>query len=165
MFVCLVMVLLKHGVQHLLLLLLMLPSPAVPPSTLCTKEAYLMVDRISWMKGRLLLGSSSGFSCLTCSMLRRGVSMRGPLPLMTSNSTPSAGRGVKMSLKKMMPSVLNARHGWSDSSMAISGVSDRILKGYLSEYSLKAAMYLPACLMSHTGVRSTSGQCRLNVRV
>jgi len=93
---------------------------------------------------------------------------------------------------------------WRDSSMAISGVSERSLKGYLLEYlgregvqwspvvlrgagdqlaavspvsccdssrarhrwrpythSLKAAMYLPAWRMSHTGVRSASARARM----
>jgi uroporphyrinogen decarboxylase len=43
-----------------------------------------------------------------------------------------------------------------DNSMAISGVSDRWRKGYFSEYALNSAMYLPACLINHTGGRSTS---------
>ena len=82
--------------------------------------------------------------------------MRGPFPRMTSNSMPSAGSGVRISLKKMTPSVLNARHGCSESSIAISGVSERWRKGYFSEYSRKAAMYRPAWRMSQTGVRSVS---------
>lgn len=49
----------------------------------------------------------------TCSMVLIGVSMRGPFPLITSNSIPSAGRGVRMSLKKITPSGLNARQGCS----------------------------------------------------
>lgn len=47
-------------------------------------------------------------SLLTCSMLRTGLEMSGPLPLMTSNSMPIAGRGVRMSEKKITPSVWNA---------------------------------------------------------
>jgi hypothetical protein len=61
-----------------------------------------------------------------------------------------------MSEKKMTPSGLKARQGWRLSSTAMSGDSERMRKGYLSENSLKAAMYLPACLISHTGVLSAS---------
>jgi len=39
-----------------------------------------------------------------------------------------------MSEKKMTPSGWKARHGCSDSSMAMSGVSDRWRKGMVSEY-------------------------------
>jgi len=59
---------------------------------------------------------------------------------MTSNSMPSAGSGVRMSLKKITASVWKERHGCSDNSMAISGVSERILNGYLSENCRKSAM-------------------------
>jgi hypothetical protein len=45
-----------------------------------------------------------------------------------------------MSEKKMTPSGLKALHGCSDSSIAMSGVSERMRKGYLSLYSRKAAM-------------------------
>jgi hypothetical protein len=63
-----------------------------------------------------------------------GTSILGPLPLITSNSMPSAGSGVRMSLNMITPSVWNARQGCSDSSIAISAVSDRFLKGMTSEY-------------------------------
>lgn len=66
--------------------------------------------------------------------LRMGTSMMGPLPLTTSNSMPSAGSGVRMSENMITPSVWNARHGCSDSSMAISAVSERSRKGMRSEY-------------------------------
>jgi hypothetical protein len=55
------------------------------------------------------------------------------LPRMTSNSTPMAGSGVRMSEKKMTPSGWKARHGCSESSMAISGVSDLSRNGITSE--------------------------------
>lgn len=45
---------------------------------------------------------------LTWSMERMGVGMRGPDPLMTSNSIPIEGRGVKMSENMMTPSVPKA---------------------------------------------------------
>ena len=61
-----------------------------------------------------------------------------------------------MSEKNITPSGLKARYGWRESSMAISGVSDRIRNGYFVEYSLNAAMYRPACRMSQTGERSTA---------
>ena len=44
----------------------------------------------------------------------------------------------------MTPSTPNFLHGCRDNSMAISGVSERCLKGYFSEYFRKSAMYLPA---------------------
>jgi hypothetical protein len=66
--------------------------------------------------------------------------IRGPLPLITSNSIPKAGRGVRMSLKKMTPSVLKALQGCNESSIAISGVSERLRKGYLSENFRNSAM-------------------------
>jgi len=66
--------------------------------------------------------------------------MTGPVPRTTSKSTPMAGSGVSMSENITTPSTPNARHGCSDSSMATSGVSLRIRKGYFVEYSRKAAM-------------------------
>ncbi len=47
---------------------------------------------------------------------------------------PPPGSGVRMSEKKMMPSGRKARRGCMESSMAMSGVSERMRKGYLSEY-------------------------------
>lgn len=63
-----------------------------------------------------------------------GSAMRGPFPRMTSNSMPNAGRGVRMSLNMITPSGRNASHGCMESVIAISAVSDLILKGYLFEY-------------------------------
>ena len=54
------------------------------------------------------------------------------------------------------PSTPKARHGCSESSMAISGVSERSRNGILFEYSRNAGWYRPACRISHTGVRSTA---------
>ena len=50
-----------------------------------------------------------------------------------------------MSENMMTPSTPKVRHGCRDSSIAISGVSDRSRKGYLSEKDRKSAMYRPAC--------------------
>lgn len=139
-----------------------------------------------------------GIKCsCTCSWLRMGSAMSGPLPLTMSNSMPRAGRGVRMSEKKMTPSGLKARQHCvqqaaspcglqatefksaaesigaetasltcRESSMAISGVSERMRKEYLSEYlhpvkgmkgdSLApemARMALLAC-MSHSGMQA-----------
>mmetsp|Transcript_23321 Transcript_23321/g.54204 ORF Transcript_23321/g.54204 Transcript_23321/m.54204 type:complete len:232 (+) Transcript_23321:915-1610(+) len=127
-----------------------------PSSVALPSASFFSAPRVSRMKGVLLSGSSMGVSFLTWSIDRMGVSITGPVPLMTSNSTPMEGRGVRMSENMMMPSVPNARKGCMDSSMAISGVSDLMRKGYLFEYALKSFMYLPACLISHTGVRSAS---------
>jgi hypothetical protein len=69
-----------------------------------------------------------------------GLEMRGPLPLMTSNSMPRAGRGVRMSENMMTPSVWKERKGCSDSSMAMEEVSERSRKGMRSEYLRKSAM-------------------------
>lgn len=49
--------------------------------------------------------------------------------------------------------------------MAMEGVSDLSRKGYLVEYSRNAAMYLPACRMSHTGVRSTCSPLAARTRM
>ena len=62
-----------------------------------------------------------------------GFEMTGPLPLMTSKSTPSAGSGVSMSENMMTPSGRNAFHGCNDNSIAMSAVSERCRKGILSE--------------------------------
>ena len=107
------------------------------------------------MKGSFVSGSSSGFSAATSAAVRSGEGMTGPLPRTTSNSTPIAGSGVRMSENMITPSTPNARHGCSESSVAISGVSERSRNSILVEYSRKADMYRPACRISHTGVRST----------
>ena len=62
-----------------------------------------------------------------------GSSMRGPILGTTSNSMPRAGRGVRMSLNMMTPSGRKAFQGCRDSSMAMSAVSERWRKPYLSE--------------------------------
>jgi hypothetical protein len=49
--------------------------------------------------------------------------------------------------------------------VAMEGVSDLSRKGYFVEYSRKAAMYLPACRMSHTGVRSTCSPLAARTRM
>lgn len=59
----------------------------------------------------------------TWSIPRSGVSICGPFPLITSNSMPSAGSGVRMSLKKMTPSGLNARQGCGGGACVWGGAS------------------------------------------
>ena len=71
----------------------------------------------------------------------------GPLPLTTSNSMPSAGSGVRISLNMITPSGLNASHGCSDSSMAMLAVSERSLNGILSEYLRSRKTHLAAALL------------------
>lgn len=68
------------------------------------------------------------------SYLLIGVEMAGPLPFRMSNSMPSTGRGVRISLNMMTPSGWKALHGCRDSSVAISAFSDLSRKGSLSEY-------------------------------
>ena len=85
-----------------------------------------------------LFGAQSGgqngeLNCEHLRHLRMGEAMTGPLPLMTSNSMPRAGSGVRMSLNMITPSGRKASHGCIDNSIAISAVSDRSLKGILSE--------------------------------
>ncbi len=63
-----------------------------------------------------------------------GMEMAGPLPLTMSNSMPSTGSGVRMSLNMMTPSGWKALQGCSESSVAISAFSDLSLKGKRSEY-------------------------------
>ena len=46
-------------------------------------------------------------------------------PSLIWKSTPMAGRGVKMSLKRMTPSTPYASHGWRLISSAASGISLR----------------------------------------
>mmetsp|Transcript_116241 Transcript_116241/g.323755 ORF Transcript_116241/g.323755 Transcript_116241/m.323755 type:complete len:242 (-) Transcript_116241:11-736(-) len=87
-------------------------------------------------------------------------STMGPRPLITSNSTPRAGSGVKMSENTITASMPYFLQHCSDNSVAMAGVSDLWRKGYLSEYCRNAFMYLPACRMSHTGVRLHPGSPR-----
>jgi hypothetical protein len=95
---------------------------------------------VSPTKGSCAPGSSSATRLLICSSVRSGSEITGPFPLITSNSTPMAGSGVNMSENMITPSMPYAFQHCIDSSMAISGVSDRMRKPYLSEYFLKSAM-------------------------
>ena len=79
-------------------------------------------------------GRAWGQASLWAACLRTGAAMTGPLPRTTSNSMPSAGSGVRMSLNMITPSGRNARQGCSDSSIAISAVSERSRNPSLSEY-------------------------------
>mmetsp|Transcript_25313 Transcript_25313/g.40491 ORF Transcript_25313/g.40491 Transcript_25313/m.40491 type:complete len:268 (+) Transcript_25313:221-1024(+) len=99
--------------------------PMKPRSVLWPSTSERSADRVSRMKGSDASGSSRVRSALTSAMHRTGLEMSGPLPLMTSKSIPSAGRGVRMSLNMMTPSGLNARHGCSEISTASSTVSLR----------------------------------------
>ena len=77
-------------------------------------------------------------------------------PSLIWNSTPMAGSGVRMSENNITPSTPYARKGWSEISSAASGISDRSRNvGYLATRSLYTFMWRPACLIIHTGVRST----------
>ena len=76
------------------------------------------------------------------------------LTFTTSNSTPMAGSGVRMSLNIITPSGLKARQGCRESSIAMSAVSERCRNPYLSEYSRNSDIYLPAWRISQTGGRS-----------
>ena len=135
-----------------------------------------------------------GRSVATCSILRMGTGITGPLPRTTSNSMlhrkqaakfdrnqvcapgnapgnahPSAGSGVRMSLNMMTPSGRNARHGCdteagtvrvrnhtrrrsaracNDSSIAMSGVSERSRNGYLSENLRASQRAARPCVLS-----------------
>ena len=118
--------------------------------------AFRRVERVSRMNGSLASTSPKGVSLSTASLVERSVLTTGPFPLTTSQSIPNAVSGVRMSEKKTHPSIPYSLTHWRLSSTAIAGVSDLCLNGIFSEYSLKEAMYRPACLMSHTGVRSTA---------
>ena len=76
------------------------------------------------------------------------------LTFTTSNSTPMAGSGVRISLNMITPSGLKARQGCRESSIAMSGVSERCRNPYLLEYSRNSDMYLPAWRINQTGGRS-----------
>lgn len=54
-----------------------------------------------------------------------GSAMIGPLPAVMSKSMPMPVRGVRMSEKRITPSGLNARQGWSETSTAMSAFSER----------------------------------------
>ena len=128
----------------------MKPSMVAPEPSISFRSA----EMVSRMNGRLASGSSIGFRAATSARVRTGLEMIGPLPLTTSNSTPSAGSGVRMSLNMMTPSGWNARNGWRESSIAISEVSLLCLNPYLSLYARNSAMYRPAWRISQTGGRS-----------
>eukprot|EP00967_Tisochrysis_lutea_P144798 scaffold270947_cov30-Tisochrysis_lutea.AAC.4 len=130
-------------------------EPTKPSRDVFPSVSWRSAPRVSATKGSLAAGSPSSVMAFTSAIVRSGEVITGPEPLMTSNSTPSAGRGVRMSLNMITPSTPNACHGCRLSSMAISGVSERIRKGYLSDIARNAFMYRPACRMSQTGVRST----------
>lgn len=100
-------------------------------------------------------------NALTWSIDLIGTGMIGPFPLTTSNSMPSAGRGVRMSENMMTPSGLNALQGCRDSSMAISEVSDRSLKPILSEYLQRKDTKTQSCLL---GKRAVVSQEKLRER-
>mmetsp|Transcript_11333 Transcript_11333/g.16888 ORF Transcript_11333/g.16888 Transcript_11333/m.16888 type:complete len:259 (+) Transcript_11333:577-1353(+) len=123
--------------------------------------------KISRMKGSFSSKSTcSGSDRLdTSSSVRISVLMTGPVPLITSKSMPSVGSGVRISENIIMPSMPYARWHCRLSSTAMSGVSDRSRKGYLFEYSRKAAIYLPACLISHTGVLSTTSPLAARTKI
>lgn len=89
--------------------------------------------------------SSITLTASTSALVLMGFEITGPVPLTTSKSTPMDGRGVRMSENMITPSTPKVRHGCRDSSIAISGVSERCRKGYLSEYLRNALMYRPAC--------------------
>mmetsp|Transcript_64777 Transcript_64777/g.156258 ORF Transcript_64777/g.156258 Transcript_64777/m.156258 type:complete len:270 (-) Transcript_64777:5-814(-) len=131
-------------------------EPTKPMSVEVPSVSLRSVVRISRRKGSFTSGSCSGVSAFTCSIVRSGVPITGPVPLITSNSTPSAGSGVRMSENITTPSTPKALNGCSDSSTAISGVSERMRNGYFSEYLRKSAMYRPAWRISQTGVREVS---------
>ena len=93
--------------------------------------------------------NDAGFVDIESTDLRIGTSMMGPLPLTTSNSMPSAGRGVKMSLNIMTPSGWKASQGCKESVRAMSVVSERSLKLYLSEYLQNAWLLIGADRARH----------------
>ena len=92
------------------------------------------------MNGSLVFGSWNGVIARTSAIVRSGEEMTGPSPRTTSNSMPIAGSGVRMSENMMTPSVPNAFHGCSESSVAISAVSERLRNSILVENSRKERM-------------------------
>ena len=52
-----------------------------------------------------LIRTARGFMAFTAAISRGGFEITGPLPLITSNSMPMAGSGVKMSENMMTPSI------------------------------------------------------------
>ena len=95
-------------------------------STFTSCSAYLSAQTV--MTGNGLFDASDRFSlhatsdvpsfttrthliAFTSSADRRGFEMTGPFPLTISNSTPSAGKMVRMSENMITPSVLKDLHG------------------------------------------------------
>mmetsp|Transcript_17793 Transcript_17793/g.58121 ORF Transcript_17793/g.58121 Transcript_17793/m.58121 type:complete len:226 (-) Transcript_17793:5-682(-) len=130
-------------------------EPTKPSSDVLPSVSRRSARSVSATKGSLTDGSPSSVMALTSAIERSGVVITGPDPLITSNSMPRAGSGVRMSLNMMTPSTPNACHGCRLSSIAISGVSERMRNGYLSDMARKSFMYRPACRISQTGARST----------
>eukprot|EP00966_Prymnesium_polylepis_P124419 2877264-Prymnesium_polylepis.2 len=96
-------------------------EPTKPTSVVCPAISAFRSPRIVLMNGSFESGSLSGVSAATSAIVRSGEEMTGPLPRTTSNSMPIAGSGVRMSENMMTPSTPNARHGCSESSIAMSG--------------------------------------------
>ena len=130
------------------------PTRVVLPSVSFRRFCSVWRTKGSWFAGSNVFASLS--NCATRSAVRGLSWIWGPLPFTTSNSMPSAGRIVRMSLNMMIPSTPKAFQHCSDNSVAISGFSLLCRKGILSEYLRKSAMYLPAWRMSQTGVRSVA---------
>lgn len=95
---------------------------------------------------------SMGTSSLTCSSVRTGDWITGPLDSEISNGTPMAGSGVSMSENRMTPSGAKACHGCSVISTMRSVVSDRSRnEGWRLDSAWYDAMYRPACRIIHAG--------------
>eukprot|EP00978_Attheya_sp_CCMP212_P015592 scaffold40146_cov40-Attheya_sp.AAC.2 len=82
------------------------PTNPIKDVSACS-ASLASVPKISRIKGRSSskLTVAGSDRAATSASVRISVEMTGPVPLMTSNSMPSVGRGVKMSENMMIPSI------------------------------------------------------------
>lgn len=125
------------------------------PSTVALPSTSRRSAPSAWRtKGHAASGS---IRCIasTAACERIGV-IFGPAFSRMSKSTPIPGSGVRMSEKRMTPSVWYAFHGCSEISVATSAISERWRKvGYFLHRSRYTFMCRPAWRIIHTGGRST----------
>jgi hypothetical protein len=103
----------------------------------------------NWSISRLI-----GTSSFTCSSVRTGDWITGPLESEMSKGTPMLGSGVSMSENRMTPSGAKARHGCSVISDRSRNEGCRLASAWYS------AMYRPACRIIQAGGRGSPSSPR-----
>mmetsp|Transcript_24068 Transcript_24068/g.49789 ORF Transcript_24068/g.49789 Transcript_24068/m.49789 type:complete len:202 (+) Transcript_24068:367-972(+) len=104
-------------------------APTKPRSEVRPSVSLRRLRSVSPTKGSCAPGSSRCVSLAMSAAQRGGLLITGPLPLITSKSMPIAGSGVRMSENMITPSMPYAFQHCSESSVAISGVSERTRNG------------------------------------